>query len=301
MLDHAFSFPAINLQNPIPAGTRAIVLACAECLHADVQQRLLEFARAGGRLLLYGALPTEDLEGRPCTTLVDALRIKLEPIRHGSPDYFVSLKGLAWAKDEPEIQIWQVRPFRAGIGEPFLGLVQTDFAAAATIPCGSGTVIVVTAQLPLHKSLWRGIWERMGARPLVEHDAPYGGVLLNRVRHANGARFISLINLDQEEKDLTLKQDGRPLFPIPVHLPGRKAKLLPLGVTVGGVTIRSSTAEIAQAGHGVAFKQGPVTERIEVEGRVRVEGAKARAQQLGGTTQVDLEPGRGVAWLRPIG
>ena len=48
MMACGLSFPAVNLQESIPVGTRVIALACATRLHLEVQERLVAFVRAGG-------------------------------------------------------------------------------------------------------------------------------------------------------------------------------------------------------------------------------------------------------------
>lgn len=298
LLSCGLSFPAVNLQAPIPAGTKAIALACASCLHSEIQQRLTDFARAGGHLLLYGRVPTEDLEGRPARVLADALGVNPDAVHQGSNDAFPSLAGVGWAAGEPEVRVWQVQPFKLARGESFLNFLQTDLSAGSVIRLGSGTVTLITAELPLHMSLWRGFLSRMGVAPGVEHDAPFGGVILSRLKGAEG-RFISLINLDQEDKDLRISEGGVDLFGRRVHLPGRKAKLLPLGVAVGGLKILRSTAEITGVGvKGVAFRQGPVPGWVEIEGKSKVDGAAKLVSAKSGQAY-EIGQGGGSVWIRP--
>ncbi len=213
MLTCGLSFPAVNLQAEIPAGTKTIALAAAPCLHGDIQARLLRFVEGGGNLLLYGHVPTVDIEGRPARQLAETLGIELAERREGSSHYFPSLKGIGWAAAEPEVRTYELVPFQgrnAGF-EPFLSLVQTDLAAGAIFGYGRGKVVVITAELPLHLPLWRGIFDRLGVYPAVRHDASYGGVILSRLRSRAGARFISLINLDQEDKELRITENGKDL------------------------------------------------------------------------------------------
>jgi beta-galactosidase len=300
MMACGLSFPAVNLQAPIPQGTKAIALASASCLQAEIQHRLLDFVHRGGNLMLYGRLPVEDLEGRTAKILVDALGIELHDPQQGNSDFFPSLQGIDWAQPEPEVRVWQLVPFAAARGKSFLNFVQTELSAGASIPYGAGQVTLVTAELPLHMPLWRGIFERMGAKPRVEHDAAHGGLLLHRVRNSRGERFLSLINLDQEEKELRIIQGGHDLFGRKIFLAGRKAKLLPINVTVNGLKILRSTTEIIdQSSTGLAFRQTAVSERIELMGKVQTRGP-VKITPAGPNTIVELPPGRGSIWIHPV-
>jgi beta-galactosidase len=302
MLACSLSFPAVNLQADIPPTTEAIALASASCLDQDVQRRLLAFVESGGSLFLYGRMPTEDHEGRPATALLDAFGIDLQPLRQASADYFPSLSGVGWASGEPEVRAWQLQPFRASKAEPFLTLLQTDLLVGAIIPHGKGRVAVITSELPLHKSLWRGIFDRLGVKPRVRHDGPFGGLLLNRVCDSQGRRFISLINLDQEEKEVRITEDDADLFGHPVHLPGRKAKLLPLNVALGGLKVIRATTEITGTKHRtVAFRQTAVPEFVEIAGTLRTPGTSAKIVDAApNRTVVQIAPGRGEVGLEPL-
>jgi beta-galactosidase len=288
------SFPAVNLQEAIPAGTRVIALACATRLHSEVQERLVAFVRTGGKLLLYGRIPVKDLQGRAATQLKDALEIELDQVRQGSSSYFPSLIGKGWASGEPEVRVWQLQGFRAAHAEPFLGLLQTDWLAAAFCRLGRGEVAVIGAELPLHLSLWCGVLDRLGVKPKVTHDAAFGGVVLSRVRDDRGQRFVSLINLDAEEKELTIREGGVDLFGGRVFLPGRRAKLLPLGVSVAGLRIERASTEIVDRGaRSVSFRQTAMPEWVEVRGSVRVEGDASVESDSSERTVVRIRPGRG--------
>ena len=125
MLACGLSFPAVNLQAKIPHTTRTIALATSECLHASVQQSLLDFVDQGGNLLLYGDIPAEDLEGNPTSLLLDALGIVRHPAVFGSSDFFPSLQGVGWAAHEPEIRVWKAPTFEVKGGRTFLRLAQS--------------------------------------------------------------------------------------------------------------------------------------------------------------------------------
>lgn len=295
MLLHGLSFPAINLQEPIPAGTKAIALSASACLDGYVQDEILDWVKKGGKLLLYIGLPMEDMEGRPATQLFDALGIKLLARREGSSFAFPSIAGVGWAKHEPEVRLWSVVPFSLTRGEPFLKLTQTDEVIAAHIPVGMGEVTYIAAELPFHPSLWDGIFRRLGAEPAIRHDDPLRGTVLSRLNVPGGGRLISLVNLDQEEKWLRLTSADGKSFPDRVYLPKRTAKLIPFDLEVAGVRIAASTAEICRVeGNRIAFRPTFERETIHFLSPVHLESGHAT---LHGQTAV-LQPGRDFVWFR---
>ncbi|MFX9112527.1 hypothetical protein ABTN46_19635, partial [Acinetobacter baumannii] len=78
------SFTGVDLQAALPSGVKVIALAAAKVMDVPVQNRLLDFVRQGGKLLLYGQVPTEDHEGRPASQIIDALGLKLKAVYQGS-------------------------------------------------------------------------------------------------------------------------------------------------------------------------------------------------------------------------
>ncbi|MFX8968865.1 hypothetical protein ABTN10_19365, partial [Acinetobacter baumannii] len=76
----------------------------------------------------------------------------------------------------------------------------------------------------------------------------------------SGGKLISLVNLDNEAKEVRLSS----LVPLPITLGPRRAKLLPVGVTVGGVGIEWATTEItASEAKGVRFRRGSGVETVK--------------------------------------
>lgn len=295
MLACNLSFPAVNLQEKIPASTTTIAFASSPCLHRAVQEELKQFVARGGHLILYGELPVEDLEGNSCSVLADALNIKTHPPVFGSSDTFPSLQGVGWAEGEPEVRAWRIPTFESPGSRTFLRLAQTDRAAAAIISHGKGSVAFITTELPLHVSLWNGLFEKFGVRANVTHDYPFGGVVVSRVRDSKGQRFISLINLDSEDKILHIREGNKTLFEGSIYLPARRAKLLPLDLSIAGMSVLWSTAEItSSSGSQISFRQSAERERLAVRGEVAFDETTATLLRfVDGMSYLEIVPGRG--------
>lgn len=235
---------------------------------------------------------------KPATQLADGLGLKPEAPRNAEKT-FLSVVGSGFAATEPEVRIWEFQPFSFASGEPFLKVLQTDRAAGVVVRHGAGKIVVLTAETAAHFDLWRGIVSELGAVPAVEHDDPTRGVVLGRLRDAEGQRFVSLVNLDQDEKLLELTENGRSLFGRKVHLPGRKAKLLPVGVRLGSLFVRSSTTEVLEIRDGaVAFRRTGVPEYVDCGGVVATDATVTTSKE---GSIVEIPPGCGQVWIRSGG
>ncbi|HEY6739334.1 MAG TPA: beta-galactosidase, partial [Actinopolymorphaceae bacterium] len=108
-----YRFGAVDLQrvDPTPEQIPVLALASARHLDATLQDRLVRYLRRGGRLLLCGEVPTYDMEGRPCTALMDALGLRLLGKKHGDHRYFLSVEALGWAAPRPEVRVGHAQLF----------------------------------------------------------------------------------------------------------------------------------------------------------------------------------------------
>ncbi|HLO97978.1 MAG TPA: hypothetical protein VK171_05225, partial [Fimbriimonas sp.] len=299
MLDQGFSYPAINLQEPIPPSTHCIVLACSQVLHKEIQERLIEFVKQGGRLFLYGRLPVETMEGEPCRILVEALKIEIFDTVQGSPELFPSLRGVGVAANEPEVRVWQVQPFVAPEWEPFHRLNQHDGAAGAFFKLGKGLVCVATSEIHNHRTLWKAIFDKLGVKARMSHNDPLGGVVLGSMRGGSAGRILSLINLDSDAKKLKVKHAQ--MREVEVRLGARSAKFLPVNITKSGMKIVSSTAELGRAEpHRIGFRATDGYETIVIQGKVKLEDpGQGRVTYKEGKSTLTLNPGDRIVWVAP--
>jgi len=288
MLQRGLSFPAFNLQSGKMPDTGCLALATSVCLDGLVARRLIEYAELGGRVILFGPVPTLDMVGRPMTMLVDRLGLKLGEMMRGSSEYFPSMRGVGFASEEPEARFYEGFPFVCDGAEPFLATVQREDYLGAKIGVGRGSVTLMTVQPPQHYSFWKGLFDLHKVRPGVEHDDFSGGLVLNRFSSPAG-NLVSLINLDDTAKSVLV--DG---FDRRVDLGSREAKLLPFAMPVGESRVEFATAEVVRReGRDLWFRRGRGVETVVVSGLEPnvMEGGEVR--RVGERFEVVLEGGEG--------
>jgi beta-galactosidase len=299
LLFEGYRFPAFDLQNrePDPERTPVLMLAAAQHMDALVQQRLAEYVDRGGKLFLFGSFPALDMEGQPCPILANFLGLRPLDRREASEHCYLSIKGEGWAATEPEVRVEWAQTFDADGPEVFMKVRSTGEACGVERSVGRGQAVVLASTYPAHGRLFSAIFNRLGLSPGISHGWTGGGVLSSSVRNRLGERFLNLINLDAEEKPLTLSQDGEPLFGDEViYLPGRSARLLPLNVQFGPLIIRYATTEIVEAGSGfVRFRATHREERVLLESERELVAQGAAVTQEGREYKLRLPPNQSIS------
>lgn len=273
-----FSFPAIDLQEPLADGEdRLIVLASPPTLAAEVQVRLAAHVRAGGRLLLVGLLPTVDTDGTPCTVLADALGIAAGPRVDADAEVFPAVR----AGDGAEVRAGHLQRLWSA-ARP----VVTEVATGEPVGVVTGRCAVLACDYPCHLDFWTGLLARLGVRPRHTHDAATPGVVVTSTVDRHGQRLVHLVNVAPVAQSMVLARDGVPQFGgHRIELAARSGLMLPQDVRLTHGVLRWATCE--PAGHEpdavLLRRRGPGDEAelesslpVHTDGEVEVEGPVVR-------------------------
>lgn len=57
---------------------KSLWMMSSHWMDKDVQEKLVQYVNEGGKLVLFPALPTMDMQGNPCTILLDALNVEIK-------------------------------------------------------------------------------------------------------------------------------------------------------------------------------------------------------------------------------
>lgn len=84
------NFQLLNLDDNLASSVKSkkLIVPCYKFLGKDIQQRLLDFAQAGGNLILGQSVPTRDEELNHCPILWDALGLKCSKTVLKPPGFF---------------------------------------------------------------------------------------------------------------------------------------------------------------------------------------------------------------------
>ncbi|MCA9970917.1 MAG: beta-galactosidase [Anaerolineales bacterium] len=210
-----------------------------------VQQKLVDYARQGGRLVLIGRICLADFDDAPCTILKDAL-------------------GIAQATADAPFTETRITAFHhhdvpASFVESYTGRFADVFATRAgsaarptgeTVgfrqPLGRGEVVLFGAALPANTledlDILHQIARRIGCPPLFALSE-WADVRLSR---GAAGSFLFINNYQDDPVAPTIALENERLFGgYPIPLPARRGLILPLDWQLHpGVLLHYATAEI---------------------------------------------------------
>lgn len=221
-----FAPDAVDLGAGDLPGGRVLALAPTPYLDADVQQRLADWVRAGGRLLLHGPLPERDLLDRPCTVLLDALGVAAGRRAESTATRFPSVTPADDRLAMAEVRVGFAQPLDLPPGADVMARVTgTGAPCVARVACGAGAVLLVAADLPCLLPVWETLLAELGAAPLVAAESSVPGVVVVPTAAPDGTRVVHVLNVSPWDATTTLRRDGAPLGP-PLRLPRRSGAWL---------------------------------------------------------------------------
>jgi beta-galactosidase len=221
----------------------------------EIQQKLVDYVHAGGKLVLAGRMCEEDFYHNPCEILKDAFGIK-----EIHPDAPLMVR---------DIRVFQHQDVPASFLETYSGDFDEVFAqsengepAGFVKHSGQGLALVFGAAMTACTLDDIGIVDEMSARlgcePLFKMDS----WLDTRISRGDKGSFLFLNNYQHDPVETTIEYKGQVLFGgHPVKLPARRGLILPLDWCVSpDIRIDYSTAEIIEVvteGDTVTIKTEP--------------------------------------------
>lgn len=205
---------------------------------AATQQKLVDYVRAGGRLVLIGRLCLEDGDGRPCTLLRDALG--LTAVQSDPPFTPSHIDAFGYT----DIPVSFVETYR-GTFERVIA-TRRDETVGCIQALGRGQILVFGAALEANTLEDLDLLHRMA----LEIGCPPAFVLSEwaDVRLSQGERgsFLFVNNYQDDPIETRIAWQGQPLFGgNAIRLPARQGAILPLNWQVAeGVTLHYVTAEV---------------------------------------------------------
>jgi beta-galactosidase len=234
-------FDAVELPRAAldPVTRPVLWVALHDRCDAPVQQKLVDYARAGGRLILVGRLPETTRDGTPCSILREALGATV--LRSDPPFVWTEFR----AFDEVDVPASFLQTY-AGAFETIFATHQSGETIGFIQRLGSGRVMLLGATFNVDVPEDLGIFERMatmmGCAPLFTLES-WADIRLSE--GANGS-FLFINNYQDDPVSVRITAGESPLFGgHAVDLPARRGVILPIDWQARpGVVIHACTAEI---------------------------------------------------------
>ena len=247
LLMNHFRFTAVDVQNkPIPVDqVHTLVAFTGAYLSEAIQQKLVDFARAGGSLFLYGMMPIMNMEGEPCTILKDALSITDIKTYHSGFGFWLSVQPVGILAGTAEVTTGRAETYTVENCEPLMVTAHTREVTTFVKNLGAGKVLMMGAPYICHLENYRKMMECLGSRPALTEDGEYGGIFMTTMGGQDEERYLHMMNLDGFDKKVHVTMNGKPLFDgREIRIASRRALMLPLEMELDGKTVVYSTSEI---------------------------------------------------------
>lgn len=219
---------------------KSLWMLSSHWMDEEVQDKLVQYIKDGGKLVLFPAIPTMDMKGSPCRKLLEALEVEIE-------DSF-------WHK---YVVVEGIDSVGGGYIEAYKGENLQGFAYLQDMPgkicafekaLGKGKAVVFGVGLELEHYFKDEIVKKLAARvdnyPVTNRN-DYIDVSFRKIGDTN-TRFMFIQNYDEYEKTMIFDYFGETLFDGHELTVGARAGLiLPLNYKINeGIEIIYSTCEL---------------------------------------------------------
>jgi len=304
-----YRFGAIDIQGSDidPSTTNALIVPSALYMDKQIQEKLVDYAKKGGRLLIYGQVPQFDMEGNDCTILSEALSVESASMRESTNNFYLSVYTDGWAKmNHSEVRCSSAQYFNLKNGIPILRISTTDEVCGFSTRIGNGEAVVIATPYVTRLEFFERVLEKLEIHSSLKHDYAHHGIFMTTTSNENGDRFLHLINLDSIDKAFHIYENGRPLFEgNEILLHSRDGLMLPLNVSFENVRVLYSTTEITRISKDtISFRSNKPGDIIALETNrkilpsndyvierkeEKIQVIRSKMQFTGGEIKIELE------------
>lgn len=226
----------------IPVDTPTLWMMMEKQCDVAVQQKLLDYIRGGGRLILIGRLCEQTFDHTPCTILKDGLGI--QAISSDPP--FMPVQNIR-IFDDPEIPVGFMERYSGDFDEVF-AMTADEQTVGFVKQVGAGQVMVLGAALAANTPEDLAVLDQMAARMGIDPLLDLSEWADVRVSEGETGNFLFISNYQDDPIETFLSFQGKSLFgEHAVSLPARQGAILPLKWEVKpGVVIHYLTSEVTE-------------------------------------------------------
>jgi beta-galactosidase len=225
-----------------PAKTPLLWLMIEKQADAATQQKLVDYVKAGGKLILVGRLPEETFDHSPCTILKDALGIQSV---HNDPPFIYT--NTIQAFHYGDVPISFLESYNGSFDEVFATSKEGQ-AVGFIKNLGKGQTMVFGAALPANTlddlDILNQMANRMGC-PALFSMTDWADVRLSEGEKGN---FLFVNNYQDDPLETMISSNGEALFGgHSLVLPARRGYILPLEWQLKqGILLHYLTSELIE-------------------------------------------------------
>jgi beta-galactosidase len=213
---------------------------------AEVQQKLVDYVRAGGRLILLGRLPAEDFDHRPVTLLQQALGIRAVNTRPPFERQEIRIF------DQPYVPVDFLETYDGDFDEVFARTAEEETVGLIKT-LGRGRVMMLGAAVPIGALEDLSVLDQMALKMGIPRLFEVSDWVDVRLSEGENGRFLFVNNYQDDPVETTIRLEGQDLFGgQAVRVEARRGLILPLDWRLGdGLIVHYLTAEVTEIRRGV--------------------------------------------------
>ncbi len=258
-----YRMKAIHLeQMPLcPDTHKLLILGIAKYLAKDIQEKLVNYLKQGGKVFFIGELPIYDMLGHSCTTLIDYLNIKPKTIYYDWEYKNLSLNYQHEIKGAKEFRTFYVQTIETEEKTLFSHSFNHEKSGFV-----SDQAIFITSLYPGYIELTESFLNSLNIHPTLKINGASGIIFSSTMSH-QGESFLHLLNLDHFDQHIQINDGNQILFNgKTIDLFSQDGLMLPINLKLPNFHIIWSTAEIISYGsHEIEFRLTQAKDEIVIQ------------------------------------
>ncbi len=237
-----YRMKAIHLEHmPLNSEThQLLILGVAKYLAKEIQEKLVNYLKQGGKVFFIGELPIYDMFGDSCTILIDYLNIKPKSIYFDWEHKNLSLTYQHEIKGEKEFRTFYVQTIETEEKTLFSHTINHEQSGFI-----SDQVIFITSLYPGYIELTESFLNRLNMHPQLKITGA-SGFIFSTIMSYQGESFLHVLNLDHFDQQIQITNGNKSLFDgKSIDLFSQDGLMLPMNLKLPNFHIIWSTAEIS--------------------------------------------------------
>lgn len=222
-----------------PNTHKLLILGVAKYLAHDIQEKLVNYLKQGGKAFFIGELPIYDMLGQSCTILIDYLKVKPKKIYFDWEYKNLSLTYENKIKGAKEFRTFYVQTIETVEKTLFTHSINHEQSGLI-----NDHVIFITSLYPGYIELTESFLHKLNIHPqlMIENAS---GFIFSTTMSDQEESFLHLLNLDHFDQQIQIKDNNQALFNgKAIDLFSQEGLMLPMNLKLTNFHIIWSTAEI---------------------------------------------------------
>ncbi|RJX24946.1 MAG: hypothetical protein C4537_05495 [Acholeplasma sp.] len=253
----AIDFERVSID---PNKTKLLIVPMMRYMAKDMQLKLIDYHKQGGKLILAGECPTKNLLGEDDTSLLDYLGISSKPVMVDWETPFMTLK-----RNKPIREAQSFRSYFAQVttskDEPLFQRLDTQESVGIL----GQNFVLITSSYPGHLDITQDMMDHLHMpKNLILKG--HKGHLLAFMQGDDHPHLLHLFNLDHFDQEVHLSYLGKPLFHgKSLHVFAQDALMLPIDFSIPQGKIIESTAELLEINDdSLVFRLTQIEDEIRI-------------------------------------